>query len=110
VTNLALAKRDLIGAFNGQSFSGTVTGATWTFAVTGGSNGEANVTPASVAKGLGVNAAVKDVIVDGRLSIGALGLTYARDVRITVGGAVVTGDVALALDDARDASGPTQAR
>lgn len=100
VTNLALAKRDLIGAFKGQSFSGTVTGATWTFAVTGGSNGAANVTLGAVAKGLAVNAAVKDVIVDGRLSIRALGLTYARDVRITVGGAVVTGDVAIALDDA----------
>ena len=103
VTNLALAKRDLIGAFKGQSFSGTVTGATWTFAVTGGSNGAANVTLASVAKGLGVHAAVKNVIVDGRLSIGALGLTYARDVRITASGAVVTGDVALALDDATGA-------
>ena len=62
VTNLALAKRDLIGAFKGQSFGGTVTGATWTFAVTGGSNGAANVTLAAVAKGLGVNAAVKDVV------------------------------------------------
>jgi hypothetical protein len=103
VTNLALAKRDLIGAFKGQSFSSTVTGVTWTFAVTGGSNGAANVTLASVAKGLGVNAAVKNVVVDGRLSIAALGLTYARDVRITVGGAVVTGNVALALDDATGA-------
>jgi hypothetical protein len=103
VTNLALAKRDLIGAFKGQSFGGTVTGATWTFAVTGGSNGEATVTLAPVAKGLGVNAAVKDVIVDGRLSIHALGLTYARDVRVTAGSTVVTGDVAIALDDATHA-------
>ena len=103
VTNLALAKRDLIGAFKGQSFSGNVTGATWTFAVTGGSNGAANVTLGSVDKGLGVSADVKNVIVDGRLSLGALGLTYARDVRITVRNAVVTGDVAIALDEATGA-------
>jgi hypothetical protein len=103
VTNLALAKRDLIGSLKGQSFAGTVTGATWTFAVTGGGNGAATVGFAAVAKGLGVDAAVKDVIVDGRLSIKALGLTYARDVRITVDRAVVTGDVELAVDDAKGA-------
>lgn len=96
VTNLALAKRDLIGSFKGQSFSGTVTGATWTFAVTGGRNGDANVDLATTAKGLGVVAKVKDVVVDGRLSLTAFGLSYARDVRITITGAEVTGDVDLA--------------
>lgn len=103
VTNLALAKRDLIGSFKGQSFSGTVTGATWTFAVTGGGNGAATVAFAARAKGLGVDAAVKDVVVDGRLTLKALGLTYARDVRITITRAVVTGDVELAVDDAKGA-------
>lgn len=103
VMNLALAKRDLIGSFKGQSFSGTVTGATWTFAVTGGGNGAATVGLAAVAKGLGVTATVKDVVVDGRLSLKALGLSYARDVRISVDGAVVTGDVELAVDEGKGA-------
>jgi hypothetical protein len=103
VINLALAKRDFIGGFKGQSFSGNVSGASWTFAVTGGRNGAASVDLATAAKGLGVTASVKDVVLDGRLTLGALGQTYARDVRITVDGATVTGDLQLAVDEAKGA-------
>ncbi len=98
VTNLALEKRNLIANFAGQSFSGTVTGATWGFVVTGGRNGATKVAFAAAARGVAVDAAISDVVVDGRLSITALGLTYARDVRITVDGAVVTGDVEVAVE------------
>ncbi len=105
VANMALEKRDLLAAFKGQSFTGTVTGATWKFEVTSGHNGAATVGMTSVAKGIAADATIKDVIVDGRLTLGALGLTYARDVRITVTSAKVTGNVEIDVDEVKGSLG-----
>lgn len=103
VANLALADRDLVGSFKGQAFNGTVSGATWTFTVTNGKNGPTKLSLSNVARGLGVNATASNVSIDGRLTLTALGLTYARDVRITVDSANVTGDVEVGLDPAKGA-------
>jgi hypothetical protein len=98
VTNLALSKRALVGALVGQTFEGEVTGATWAFRVNRGLNGAATVGVEPRAKGLDIKASVRDVSVDGQLAITSLGVTYARDVRITVGSASVAGKVDLAVD------------
>jgi len=99
VTNLALAKRDLVGAMKGKAFSGSVTGAKFTFTVTNGHTAEPKVALGAADNGIDIDATVASVEIDGRLSMSVLGLTYARDVRITVDSAHLAGQVQLSVDD-----------
>jgi hypothetical protein len=98
IINLALANRDLVGMLTGQKFSGSMTAADWSFEVTGGHNGATTVDFNSAPQGVNINANINDVEVDGRLSITTLGLTYARDVKVTLARGNVLGDVNLAVN------------
>jgi hypothetical protein len=98
VANLALADKDLVAALRGQTFKGSVAGADWTFAVTGGGNGAGTVQLGSTAKGLAVDTSIATITVDGKLSLKALGLSASRDVHVSVDRAHLTGDVMLNVD------------
>lgn len=99
ITNLALRGRDLIAPMKGQTFSGSVVGATWSFQVTGGRHGLPLVAFSAGAGGPDVAATVRDVAVEGLLTIGALGFDTTRAISITVDRALVSGATALYVDE-----------
>lgn len=98
VANLALENRNLVSSLAGKTFSGSMTAADWTFTVSGGDNGTGNLRLQPLEGGLGVNGSIQSVVVDGRITLTSLGATVARDVRITVDSANVSGDLELSLD------------
>jgi hypothetical protein len=103
VTNLALEGRNLVELLKGQSFSGDTSGVTFKFDVKDGSTGSAKVRLDPAAGGVGANASVPNLVIDGRLSITSFGVSYARDVRIQAKNASVEGDVKLGVDEAKGA-------
>lgn len=103
VINLALQGRDLVHALEGKTFGGDNYGVTWTFEVTKGSNGPASVVFNSAPKGIGIDASVADVLVEGRLSMRSAAIDYTRGVSIRVAKGGVRGDVELAVDGDRGA-------
>lgn len=103
VLNLALQNRELVGKLEGKTFSGENYGVTWSFEVIKGTNGPAEVVLNSAPQGIGIDASIKDVYVEGRLSMTSKAIDYTRGVKISIGKGGIRGDVDLAVDGDRGA-------
>lgn len=99
ITSTALASRDLTEPLRGQTFKGTILGASWSFAVTGGHHAPVTIGLTPKIGGPGVAASVAEVAIDGTLSI----LGFSRPVSVTADRATITGDSKLSVDAASGA-------
>lgn len=98
VTNLALEGRDLIAMLRGKSFSGETSGATWSFAVTGGRHDKPTVKLNAGNKGIGITVLASKIAVDGDLRIVFGSIDYKAPVRISVDNATILGESSISVD------------
>jgi hypothetical protein len=98
VTNLALEGRDLIAMLRGKAFSGEMSGATWSFAVTGGRHDKPTVKLNAGNKGIGITVLASKIAVDGDLRIVFGSIDYKAPVRISVDKATILGESSIAVD------------
>lgn len=99
VTNAALAGRDLVGMMKGQMFAGQALGVTWSYVVSGGHHGAVVVDLGSAPKGIKADASMRDLVIEGMLTIQAASSTTSRFTRIIVDRATIAGDTELAIED-----------
>ncbi len=100
VLNRVLRDRNLVASLAGQSFSGSVTGATWQYDVSGGHNDATTVSLDTAAKGIAIAATGNGIVVEGTLTLKILGIPSTHATRLIVDTANVTGTAALSLDGA----------
>jgi hypothetical protein len=95
IVNAALEGRDLIASLRGKSFGGNALGSSWKF----------DVTLAAAAKGPGVAATAKDLVIEGTMELGSL----SRPVRIRASEATISGvaELSLSPEGALGAAMPT---
>lgn len=97
IASRALSDGDLITSLKGQSFTGSVAGADWTFKVNGGRYAGVDLDLKPMEKGMHVGATVRGLQVDGRLTVKALFVTVGGDVTLSATTASLTGDASLSL-------------
>ena len=98
--NRVLRDRNLVASLAGQSFSGSVTGATWQYDVSGGHNDATTVSLDTAANGIAIAATGNGIVVEGTLTLKILGIPSTHATRLIVDTANVTGTAALSLDGA----------
>jgi hypothetical protein len=99
ILNTVLEEGDLLAAIKGKTFSGDVSLATWSYKVEGARYAEATVGLGPIPGALAVNATVKGLVIDGVLTIKALGQSVSKPVRILAERANVKGDAKLTVDN-----------
>ena len=98
VLNRALRDRNLVASLAGQSFSGSLTGATWQYDVSGGHNDATKVTLDTAPTGIAIAATGSGIVVEGTLTVRVLGIPSTHATRLIVDTANVTGTASLSLD------------
>jgi len=98
ITNQFLDGQDLMKAVKGKTFSGTIPGGSWSYKVTDAKYSDATAAFAPGQRGVDVDAALKDVEVDGTLTMTVFSKKYTGPVKMTADRATITGDVELSVD------------
>jgi hypothetical protein len=98
ILNSVIKDQDLLAAIRGKTFSGDVSLATWSYKVDEAKYTDPAVGLGPVKGGIAVNAGVKNLLVDGTLSVKAFGRSLSRPVKLTADKATVKGDAKLTVD------------